>query len=86
MIRASSRRSGFTLLEILLVTVILAILLGLVTPRFRNSFDSLQFKNFVLNTAALLRYAHDRAILEKETYRLAFRQNPAGCRSAACRP
>ena len=71
---------GFTLLEILLVTVILATLVSIVTPRFRNSFDALQFKNFVLDLSATLHYAQDKAILEKDTCRASFTENPAGYR------
>ncbi len=72
--------SGFTLIEILLVTVLLAILVAVVTPRFRSSFDSLHYKNFVQDTAALMRYAHDRAMLGKETLMVRFQNDPAGCR------
>ncbi len=72
--------SGFTLIEILLVTVLLAILVAVITPRFRSSFDSLHYKNFVQDTAALMRYAHDRAMLNKETLMVRFQTDPAGCR------
>ena len=76
--RKDGDSSGFTLLEILLVTFILAMLVGIVTPQFRHSFDNIQFKNFVLNVSTVLRYAHDRALLEKDTYRLKFLEAPSG--------
>ena len=50
------------------------------TPQFRNSFDNIQFRNFVLNISAVLRYAHDKAILENDTYRLKYREDLRGCR------
>ena len=72
--------AAFTLLEILLVTVLLSILISIVTPQFHRTFDNIQFKNFVLDVSALLRYAHERAILEKDTYRLRYLEDPGGCR------
>ncbi len=72
--------SGFTLLEILLVTVILSILISMVTVQFRRSFDNIQFKNFVLDLQSILRYAHDKAVLEKDVYLLRFVENPQGYR------
>ena len=68
------------MLEILLVTVILAILISTVTVQFRRTFDNLQYKNFTLDLYTLMRYAHDRAILEKDTYLLHFTDNPSGYR------
>ncbi len=72
------RDRGFTLLELLLVTVILATLVGICLPRFRNSFDALQHKNYILNLSSLLRFAHDKAIVEKELYRVRYTENPSG--------
>ena len=71
---------GFTLLEILLVTIILSILISMVTVQFRRTFDNLQFKNFVLDLFTTLRYAHDKAILEKGTYLVRYTPNPPGYR------
>ena len=73
-------RLGFTLLEILLVTVILSILISMVTVQFHRTFDNLQYRNFVLDTFTVLRYAHDKAILEKDVYALRYTENPAGYR------
>jgi prepilin-type N-terminal cleavage/methylation domain-containing protein len=74
------RSRGFTLLEILLVTLIIGILISVASVRFRRTFDNIKFRNYVLDTAALLRYAHDNAILEKDTYRIRFTEDPAGYR------
>lgn len=48
-------------------------------PQFRNTFDNIQFRNFVLDVSAVLRYAHDKAILENDTYRLKYREDLRGC-------
>ncbi len=69
---------GFTLIEILLVTMLLGILVSVATVQFRRSFDGLQFDNLKLDITSMLRYARDRAILEKTAYRVQYDQNRQG--------
>ncbi len=58
---------GLSLLEIIIVLVIIGLVVSLSTPRLFNVWRNLQVKRSATSLASLLRYAHQQAILTKET-------------------
>ena len=62
-------RSGFTLLELLVVIVLLSVVAALVAPRLPST-DSGSLKNSARSTAALIRYLGERSSGSKTVYRL----------------
>ena len=56
------RRAGFTFIELMFVLVTLAILTGVLLPKFGPSFDRLQTERVAFETAQLLRYAQATAV------------------------
>jgi prepilin-type N-terminal cleavage/methylation domain-containing protein len=63
---------GFTLVELMLVVTIIGVFIGLSTPLFRRTFKDIQLDNACLNLSKLMRYARERAIMERMRYRLSF--------------
>lgn len=62
-------KTGFTLLELLVVVLIISISLGLTTPIFRKTFSNIQLTSISSEVLSLMRYAHERAIVEKAILR-----------------
>jgi general secretion pathway protein H len=58
-------RSGFTLLELLVVLAIIALSSFLIGPRIANSLANMEFVSAVKKVAASLRYARNRAAVER---------------------
>lgn len=65
----SIQSSGFTLLELLVVVLIISISLGLTTPIFRKTFSNVQLTSIGSEVLSLMRYARERAIVEKTILR-----------------
>lgn len=65
-------QAGFTLLEVLIVTLILAIMAGVAVPRFGRTFSHLQLQLFATDVAKLLTYASKRAVARGETLYIHF--------------
>jgi hypothetical protein len=63
-------KAGYTLIELILLTVIIAILVAVSTPLFRNTFTSLELKESSYNIAKLVNYIQERAIVEGVPYKL----------------
>jgi Tfp pilus assembly protein FimT len=63
-------RGGFTLVELILLTIIIAVLVAISTPRFRNTFSGLKLKEASFNLAKLINYAQEKAIIEGVPYKL----------------
>lgn len=63
---------GFTLLEILLVVVIIAIVVSIATPQFRKSLTTIQLANTTQDIAQLMRFLRVKASTEKVNYQLKF--------------
>jgi prepilin-type N-terminal cleavage/methylation domain-containing protein len=66
---ARSDAAGFTLLELTLVLVILAIMLTVIVPRLRNT-DRARLESQVRKLAVMARFLRHEAILNGRTYRL----------------
>lgn len=64
--------SGFTLLELTIVVIIVAILGALSLPIFKNSLFNIQLSNTAHNLSHLMRYAQERSIVERINYQLNF--------------
>lgn len=65
-------QAGFTLLELLVVTLILAVMVGVAVPRFGRAFRHLQLQVFASSVATLLTYASKRAVTTGEILRVHF--------------
>ncbi len=63
---------GVTLLELIVVISILSIMLGVMTPLFRNSYTNLEIRNAYKNIAAVFGHAQERAIMEEREFRINF--------------
>lgn len=70
--RVKSKRPGFTFIELMLVAILIGIVVGISTPIFRRTFGHLQLDDTCHNIAKLMRYAQQRAVVEREAYRLRF--------------
>ncbi len=57
--------SGFTLVELSLVTTVLVILLAVLMPRFHDVTLRLRLEHSAFEIAHLLRYSHERAVAEQ---------------------
>lgn len=61
-------RSGFTLLELIVVLVIISLMSALIVPRLTGPMSNLELKTAAKKMAASLRYARSQAAAEKRTY------------------
>lgn len=58
------------MLELIVVVTILGILLGVMTPLFRNSYTNLEVRDTYKTLAAVFRHAQERAIMEEREFRV----------------
>lgn len=68
------RVNGFTLLEILLVTLVLVVIAGMTVPNFSPVWKRMLLKRDVQDMAYLIRYAQSRAITQGVAHRINFEQ------------
>lgn len=68
--RQQTTRSGFTLLELMIVMVLLATLTAMVTPVFSGTLSGMRAENEARNLVGLLEYAQARAISDSVEYRV----------------
>ena len=66
------RNSGFTLIELTLVTFLILTLVGLSVPLFRKTFSDLSAKDTSFSISKLINYAQEMAVLEKKSYKINF--------------
>lgn len=57
-------------MELLVVIVIMGILTATAVPRFKKTYDRLEFENFSKNIYYLIQYLQNSAIVEKKVYYL----------------
>lgn len=67
-----AERAGFTFIELVLVTVIILILVGLSTPLFKRPFSSIQLRNTCQDLVQLMRYVQTKSIAERKFCRINF--------------
>ena len=63
---------AFTLIELLLVSVVLALITGLAVPNIKPAYDHLQLQRTVEDLADTMRYAQSRAVASNSSVRLEF--------------
>jgi Tfp pilus assembly protein FimT len=66
------KSSGFTLIELTLVTVIILALVGLSVPLFKQTFSALSAKDTVFNISKLVSYAQEKAVIDRKNYKVIF--------------
>jgi prepilin-type N-terminal cleavage/methylation domain-containing protein len=70
--RLDENRQGYTLLEMLAVTVIIAVLASIVVGRLQNSRTGIQFQRGIQGIESAANKARSQAIRTGETYELTF--------------
>ena len=70
-----TNKRGFTLLELSMVILVVSIVVAISTPRFRSTYQTIQFRNTVYNIVKLMNYARDRAIIERQPFRVHFSED-----------
>lgn len=65
------RRDGFTLIEILVVTVIIGSFLLIAVPKFQDITD-VNLKSTSRNLSGTIKYLYSEAVFKKNIYKLAF--------------
>jgi prepilin-type N-terminal cleavage/methylation domain-containing protein len=69
-------KRGFTFLELLIVTVIIAILASLALPRFRNTYEQFRLDSFVDRFKKMAETAHELSMLEGKIYKIILSKEP----------
>ncbi len=68
----TNRKRGFTLLELSMVILVISIIVAIATPKFKATYQTIQFRNTVYNLVKIMNYARDRAIVEGKPFRVHF--------------
>ena len=66
------RQSGFTLIELTLVVLLLAIVTAVGAPKFRQLYEYSEMQKVVSDVAGVIRYAQQRALMERIPIRVVF--------------
>ena len=66
------RGRGFTLIELVFVTLILGVLTGMAAPVFRRSYRRLGMEAASWNLTSSLAYARERAVMDRAPVRVLF--------------
>ena len=64
--------TGFTLIELALVGVLILVIIAGSMPLFRKTFRGLELENSARNIAKIVRYGQERAIVEANTFKINF--------------
>lgn len=65
-------KKGFTLIEVMLVTVLMLVMAGLSAPLMKRALSGLAVNNAALDISKLISYAQERAIIEQRNYKAKF--------------
>lgn len=68
----NNHHKAFTLIELVLITLIILILIGLSTPLFRRSFSDLTLKDSSYTISKLINYGQEKAIIERKNFKMHF--------------
>jgi prepilin-type N-terminal cleavage/methylation domain-containing protein len=71
-VRERSSLTGFTMIEIMLVVLILSILAGLTLPHFSRTYKNFELTKETQDLAYAMRYAQSRAVTKGKEMRLEF--------------
>ena len=69
-------KSAFTFIELLIVTVIIAILASLALPRFRNTYEQFRLGSLVDRFKKMAETAHELSMLEGKIYKIILSKEP----------
>jgi putative endonuclease len=64
--------TGFTLIELIIVAAIIAVLVAISTPLFRETLRDLELKDAAYNVSKLIRYGQEKAVIEEKKHRILF--------------
>ncbi|MBL7071965.1 MAG: prepilin-type N-terminal cleavage/methylation domain-containing protein [Candidatus Omnitrophica bacterium] len=64
--------AAFTFIELIIVATIIAVLMAISSPLFRETFRDLELQDAAYNVSKLIRYAQQRAIVGESIYGLIF--------------
>jgi prepilin-type N-terminal cleavage/methylation domain-containing protein len=70
--RRQRRRSGFTLIELVLVMLVLCIILGMAVPQLRGFLSGSAARDAATQVMSLAQYARAKSAAESVVYRLSF--------------
>jgi hypothetical protein len=70
--KRKTNNSAFTLIELILVTLLILTIIGLSVPLFKRTFSDLSVKNTCFNICKLMNYAQETAILQNRNYKMVF--------------
>lgn len=65
-------RTGFTLIELILVIFLILTILGLSIPLFKKTFFDLSAKDASLTVSKLINYAQEMSVLGRKSYKITF--------------
>ena len=68
-------QGAFTLIEILLVVLVLAVIVGISIPNFQNTYQKFSLKKNVDDVLYTMRYAQSRAVMKNLIVRLEFNED-----------
>ncbi|MDP3981280.1 MAG: prepilin-type N-terminal cleavage/methylation domain-containing protein [Chlamydiota bacterium] len=67
-----TKSSGFTFIELLIVTVIISVIIAVAIPRFRASYEQLQLNIDIGNLESFINAARELAVLEERKLMLIY--------------
>jgi general secretion pathway protein H len=70
-LRSSARPTGFTLIEVAVVLLIVSLAVGIVLPSIGRAADAIRARADVASVAAFLRHAREQAITRREPHEVA---------------
>ncbi|MBF0522514.1 MAG: prepilin-type N-terminal cleavage/methylation domain-containing protein [Candidatus Omnitrophica bacterium] len=65
--KIEDRKKGFTMIELLFVTIIVGILIAIAVPRFQQTFNSMELSSVALKLQTFMNYMRQRSIVEGRT-------------------
>jgi prepilin-type N-terminal cleavage/methylation domain-containing protein len=73
--RNYKKRSGFTLIEILLVVLILTVIMGVAIPNLSQTYKKVHMQKVVQDIRYIMEYGQSRAITHNQPVRLEFNED-----------